>query len=351
MPHMKKILLIQHRQLGDILLTTPCISAIHAQFPETSLDFLSHRMGNMILKDLPQIAHLYTYHESDSLQTSWQLIKTLRANRYDLVIDFMNNPRSAIQTWLTGAPKRISFKSNRALAYTTRISHPKEYTYIVKEKFQLLQSLGIEYQNEPLLMPWHKSDLHATTDFRNQLQRDNPQALKIVLSPTHRRVQRQWSLQSYIQMADYLVREHTAQVIWIWGPGEENMIDQAMKSCQEKTFKIPATSLRELTAFLAHCDYFIGNSNGPSHLTIAAGTCSLQLHGHTNAYAWCPMNHQHRAIQSPSFGNAQPYPMADITVEDVKQKFLEHLPVINEEKNKRDLRRPFENWLATHISD
>jgi ADP-heptose:LPS heptosyltransferase len=124
--------------------------------------------------------------------------------------------------------------------------------------------------------------------------------LRIAISPTHRRPVRRWPVERYATLADHLTRDWGAFVTWLWGPGEESEIDHIMGLCRESTYKAPKTSFRELAALIGNVDLFIGNSNGPSHVAVAAGTPSLQLHGPTKALSWCPMNDRHWAIQAES---------------------------------------------------
>ncbi len=76
----------------------------------------------------------------------------------------------------------------------------------------------------------------------------------------------------------------------------------------------PETKLSELGDLIARCQLFIGNSNGPSHIAVAVDTPSLQLHGPTNALAWCPDTDRHTYIQSRT------WKMADISLSEVLEK-------------------------------
>jgi ADP-heptose:LPS heptosyltransferase len=76
------------------------------------------------------------------------------------------------------------------------------------------------------------------------------------------------------------------------------MIDEAIAMTKLSTFKAPKTSFKELAALVSNCDLFLGNSNGPSHIAVAADIVSLQFHGPTLASSWSPMTSKHHAIQS-----------------------------------------------------
>jgi ADP-heptose:LPS heptosyltransferase len=337
----QRILVIQLRQLGDILLTTPCVRALKAgtdvaaENPGANLGehapeivFLSHPMGRLVLSDNPYIDEHVTYDPNGGWRQELQLAQQLRSRRFDLVLDFMNNPRSAFYARMTGAPRRLAFRSARWPAYTQTIARPHDADYIVREKFKLLTAGGFQASDERLVFTWTEADAKAYRDFVAVVPEVAAAPLRVVLSATHRREVRKWPLASYAALADRLVRDWGAAVLWLHGPGEEGVVDQAMALTKERTFKMPPTSFRGMAAFLAHCDLFIGNSNGPSHVAVAVDTPSLQLHGHTRAASWCPLNQRHQALQSPEFGH-KPVPTMDaITLDAVWHKLEVMRPMI-----------------------
>lgn len=317
---MNRVLLIQLRQLGDILLTTPSIRALRLLYPDAQIDFLSHRMGRLILANNPDIDHLYTYSEDDSFSEKLALTWRLRSSHYNLVIDFMHNPRSALFSFVTRAPKRVAFTSRRRWAYTETFPHPKESIYIVREKFSLLSQLGLKAEAEQLILPWQVSDLGPYTAFKEQTPQFANAAVRIALSATHRRAERRWPLERYAKLSDRLSAEWGAAVVWFWGPGEKDMVEEAVKLCKESAFLAPATSFAELAALTSQFDLFIGNSNGPSHVAVACQTPSLQLHGPTKARSWSPLKERHQAVQRDT--------MTDIAISDVWQAILELQPYV-----------------------
>jgi ADP-heptose:LPS heptosyltransferase len=147
---------------------------------------------------------------------------------------------------------------------------------------------------------------------------------RIVISPTHRRPIRKWPLAKYAELSRLLTEELGAHVTWLWGPGEEADIELILRKFGGVGLKAPPTSFAQMAALIKVHHLFIGNSNGPSHVAVAAGVPSLQLHGHTFAGSWCPSALDspypcHRAIQSPLFRNdaEQSDIMDAITVESV----------------------------------
>jgi ADP-heptose:LPS heptosyltransferase len=309
----RKVLLVQLRQLGDILLTTPVTRALHDLDPTVEISFLSHSMGRLILEGNPYIKKTFYYNERDSLGLQFQLFKSLRQEHFTDVIDFMNNPRSALFTWLTGARVRIGFQSARSWAYNRLAPRAPSAAYIVREKLQLLDHLGLStvpWDLDSLIpvIPLSPADYQKPMSFLKSIPQ--PETPRVVISPTHRRAERRWPLAAYAALADDLTLHWKARVFWLWGPGEETFVDQCLGLCQQKTLKTPPTSFREMAAFVENSDLFIGNSNGPSHVAVGVQTPSLQLHGPTDGRSWCPSSGIHQFIQAKT--------MSEIPVNEVQ---------------------------------
>jgi len=341
----ERILIIQLRQLGDILLTTPCIRAVKKERPKAVVTVLSHAMGRLVLDDCPYMDEHFFYGDGWTWRQQMKLARTLRERRFDLVIDFMNNPRSAFYTRVSGAPERVSFRTARRLAYTSTIPRPDTPDYIVRHKFLLLKAAGFKPTDERLILPWSQAHTQPFMRFYATTERLRQAPLRVALSPTHRRAVRRWPLAFWAQLAARLVRDWGAAVVWLHGPGEEEVIDEVMTLCSETTLKAPKTSFRELAALVGNMDLFVGNSNGPSHVAVAGDVCSLQLHGPTTAQAWCPINDRHRVVQSPEYV----YPektarMETITVERVWSELAAMRPVIEASAQAARVRGPRLSW-------
>jgi len=330
-----KVLIVQLRQLGDILLTTPCIRALAGARKGIEVSFLSHRMGRLILEENPMVARHFVYDEKMKLSEHVKLLQAIRAEKFDVVIDFMNNPRSAIATYFSGGARRIGFSSARKFAYSEVVKPSEKEIYGVREKFRLLAPLGVDASDIQLMLPWNESHLGP---YFSSLQREQAaQKFNVIISATHRREVRRWNSKRYAELSDELVRSWNAKVWWAWGPGEREEVEAMQKLCKEPSILTPKTSFRELAAFFANSDLFIGNSNGPSHVAVATQTPSFQLHGPTWPEAWSPLNEFHDAI-----GGGMS--MDQIKFEDVVSRLEKMRPKVMERFQKRVENGPILSW-------
>ncbi len=85
-----KILIIRFSSIGDIVLTTPVIRAVKSQL-DCELHYATKRQFRSILETNPYLDKVHLLGESLR-----DLIKILRAERYDFVIDLHNNLRTRL---------------------------------------------------------------------------------------------------------------------------------------------------------------------------------------------------------------------------------------------------------------
>jgi lipopolysaccharide heptosyltransferase II len=90
----KKILIIRLSSLGDILLTTPMIRSIQRKFPDKKIHFLLRSEYEAALINNHFLEKLFLFTRNDD--ENKKLIKELRKEKYDLVVDLQNNIRSAV---------------------------------------------------------------------------------------------------------------------------------------------------------------------------------------------------------------------------------------------------------------
>ena len=116
---MQKILCIRFSSIGDILLTTPIVRVLKAQFPNAEIHIATKT----------QFAHLWDGNTNVSLVHGfngnlWEFASELRKEGFDQIFDLHKNLRSTILCLLLGKiPKRINkFTSERKAFVKTKVN-------------------------------------------------------------------------------------------------------------------------------------------------------------------------------------------------------------------------------------
>ncbi|MEP7147174.1 MAG: glycosyltransferase family 9 protein, partial [bacterium] len=147
-----KILVIKFGGIGDILLTTPVLPNLKNYFPEAEINFLTLRHSRDILIDNPYLTRAFTYDPAED--KSWCLIKNIRSQRYDLIIDLFGNPRTALITFLSGAKYRFGFRfRGRNYAYNLKMRGRGGIVHNVDFNLDALRALEIPVVTSNLYLP------------------------------------------------------------------------------------------------------------------------------------------------------------------------------------------------------
>jgi len=200
----KKILVIQLRQIGDVLLTMPAVEVLSKNFPKSQIDFLVEKPAHEIAVRNPFINHVLIYEKSHSLK--W--IFKIRKAKYDLVIDFLSNPRSALLTYLSGAQIKAGpdYTSSK-WAYNLRMKKRNASKYTAFLKIDLLKKIGIEniFYPYPKFFLTGEDELHALSELRKLSIPDG--AFIVAFAPTSKRPTRKWPEEHYAKLSSIILEK------------------------------------------------------------------------------------------------------------------------------------------------
>ncbi|MBI5206738.1 MAG: glycosyltransferase family 9 protein [Candidatus Firestonebacteria bacterium] len=297
----KRILVIQIRRIGDVLVTTPVVRALRLAFPEAKLDFLSNDISADVLYGNSNIDEIVIMSEEKTSSYKGQLkfIKYIRNRNYDLVLDFLGTPRSAYITAFSGALYKVGFNfRGRAWAYNIKVEPDESPKYVVDYKFDLLKKINVMSDDtslDKIIIPEinknrvekYLSDIKITSD-----------NIIITISPTSRRKTRMWTKKGFAELSDILINKYRAKIFFVWGPGEKAEIDEICSLMKNKAEIIPPFDLKDLAYLISRANLFISNDNGPMHIAVAMGTPTLTIYGPSEEWRWTPPNDpKHRVVR------------------------------------------------------
>lgn len=293
LPAPEKILILQPRRIGDVIVTTPVIDVLRRAYPEAHVDFLVERAAQPVLYRYPGLREVLVFDKSRFFY--W--VKTLRARRYDWVLDFMNNPRTAQLAWLSGAPVRAGFEVPFwGQVYTHKISHATTTQYIVQEKLDLLRALGLPTPSSvlPRLPLFPEDSAGAESWWKDTGLKSAPQ--RIALAPAHRHPVRQWPVEHFRAALKRLLTRQDRAAVLFGGPGEESLISDLAKDFPGRAFPIPSGPLRQAAALLARCQVLLTNDSGTMHWGVGVGVPTVTIYGPSTLGSWNPQVPPHRAL-------------------------------------------------------
>lgn len=300
----KKILVIRLKQIGDALLSLPVCNSLRATYPDAQIDYLVYEHIAHILHNQTAISNIKTIspHERKNKLQYFKKVWSLRREEYDLVIDLINVPISAITTFVSGAPHTIGFDKKRARAklYKTAVVHRDRGDTLTK-KLDILQGL--------------KDQAIVSRDWSIPVTESEQAAVKVIMQ-THgvdfnrpvffiaassRRTDKLWPSNYMLETLNHVQRSYNAQIVFNWVPGmEAEFVAKlaAQLDKQEDVFANIDLTLRQLPVAISLCDFFFGNDGGPHHMAVGTQVPSLVVYAPFHLKeVWLPLNKpQHQGI-------------------------------------------------------
>lgn len=120
-----KILVIQHKAIGDVLISSIIGNNLRKIMPNATIHYLVNKETLPVLEGNPNINRIITLHPKHkrNARTFIKFALQIRREQYDIVIDAYTKLESWIIVWLCAAKRRISYKKKyRAFLYTDNLS-------------------------------------------------------------------------------------------------------------------------------------------------------------------------------------------------------------------------------------
>jgi lipopolysaccharide heptosyltransferase II len=274
----RKILVIKLRAIGDVLLSTIVLDNLREAFPDAEIDFLTEPASEDVVIHHPSLNNVLVYNRKRDTILGFFL--RLRARKYDLVFDLFCNPKSAQMTFATGAPLRVGYPfRGRAWAYNVKVKGLPESVHNTEFNLDALRHLEIPVIRKTVTFHLTDAERQWARNFLAQHRTDN--GLLVALNPGCSFETKRWGSAHFADLADMLVERGGAEILLVWGPGEEEEVQSIMKRMKWKAITAPKTSLLQLGALLSECDYLVSGDTGPMHIAAAVDTPPLCIFGPT----------------------------------------------------------------------
>jgi ADP-heptose:LPS heptosyltransferase len=293
----RRILVLRRRALGDLLLTLPAVRALATSFPQAAVDLLVDRPLVPVVEGLSYVAKVVVFPDAASTPRGRtaalvRLHREIRAARYDLVVDAIGTPRTAVLAWWSGAPVRAGFAiRGRRWAYTVTVprSDARRPVYMRDAYLELVAAVGATTRD--------LSFAPAGAEAADAIQ-DAAGAPRIAVAPGATWPAKAWPEAHYARLLALLTGDLGAQVMVFWGPGEEALADRLV-AAEPRAVKAPGGDVAALARGLRAHDLLVSGDSGARHVAIGVGLPTVAFFGPTDIPTATPPEGGHRTLTSP----------------------------------------------------
>jgi heptosyltransferase-1 len=298
----QKILILRLSAVGDVIRTLPAVKALKDYYPSSSITWIVEEPSRVLLESQPEIDEVILFPRkrwADGIKSArriWgtiaemcRFISDLRRKEFDVVLDFHGILKSGLISFFSGSPKRIGFdrrsaKEGNFIFSNVKVKLPEERMSRFQKNFALLMGMGLEVKDfHPKLHIPTKDREHMDSFLHPLFTSFKKPSIAIHSGTSQKTLYKRWMPIQYAQLADRLVRELKATVIFTWGSEELAWVEGIRKEMKESSILGPRTeSLTQLGEVYRHCDLYIGGDTGPMHIASLMGIPVVVIYGPTD---------------------------------------------------------------------
>jgi heptosyltransferase-1 len=289
-PAPSRILVLRRRALGDLVCSLPALADLRAAYPRAAIDLVMDTAWVEAARAWAPVDRVLALPAGPARRARFVL--GLRRARYDLVIDLLSTPQTAIASWLTGAPRRVGLDlKGRAWAYTDRVTRPGSAT---------------DARGRPTYVGDAMRDLVAAAlppeagsgAPRASAARARHAPPKVALAPGATWSAKAWPAHAYAEVARLAAERWRAEVTVFWGPGEETLARAICAEAPEARLA-PAGTIADLARKLEQQDLLVSGDSGARHLAQYLGLATVSVFGPTDPWTQTPRQGAHRFLRYP----------------------------------------------------
>ncbi|MFZ0970211.1 MAG: glycosyltransferase family 9 protein [Candidatus Acidiferrales bacterium] len=298
LPRGAEILIIRLRSVGDVVLLTPAISALHSWRPDLRISVLVEPGCAAVLEGNPAVQEILLARSF--LATAMSLYR----RNFPVVYNQHGGPTSAFLTAASGAEKRVCWKGKQFdFLYNVHAPDAVEFygtlqVHSVEQRMTQFYWTGLPRGPIPRSAVFPQADARAAVAKKLQEHGISGAEPYAVIQPGARYFTKQWSLENFAATSRWLWKSRGLRSVVNLGPDEQQMAASAAAQFGDSGVIPPSLNLRELIALIAGAKLFVGNDTGPSHLAAAAAVPAVVIFGSTSSVHWRPWQSNHRVAQN-----------------------------------------------------
>lgn len=296
----RKILIVKPSSLGDIVHSLPFLNALRSCYPKAEIHWIVAKGFEGLLEGHPMIDKIIVInkdmwkkisHAGKTVKEAGQLLKRLKEERYDLVIDLQGLLRSGIITLATRAPVRVGFAEAReggSLFYNRKIQGGKDI-HAVDRYMKIAGSLKCETENIIFPFPLIKNALDEIMNFKASL------GDYCVVVPGARWSTKIWDARNFGRLASLL----PLKSVVVGSRGDAGIAERVVAESAGKAVSVAGkTDLRELIELMRSARFVVSNDSGPMHIAAGFKVPVVAIFGPTSPLRTGPYGNGHIAITS-----------------------------------------------------
>lgn len=249
--------------MGDVILATPVATELKRLYPEAVVDVVVRKGNEGILTNHPAVRQVLTFNKKQGkFKELRRLIRLIRKERYDEVINLHRFGSSGLLTWRSGAKHKTGFDKNPfSFCYQTKIIHEiGTGKHEVERNLELIARHGAQSLVRPTIFPSSEDQLAVAA---------LTEGFFYCLAPASVWFTKQLPEAKWIELAGILAKKGT--IYLVGGSGDRELCERIRIAAglEENSNLAGKLSLLESSALFSKAARCYVNDSGPLHMASA----------------------------------------------------------------------------------
>jgi heptosyltransferase-2 len=294
---LKKFLVIQTAFIGDAILATAVLEHLRKKLPSARLDVLVRAGNESLFNDHPFVKQVFVWNKKESKYRGlFQLLKSIRKQQYDGVINLQRHAASAFLTMFSGAAKTAGFDENLLSCFfsfrtTHRIGNKGEANYLHEvDRCIQLTSPWVEVADaRPRLYPSDR-DFSSIEPYTSRSF--------ITISPSSVWFTKQTPGEVWIKL---MQSSSDRQIYLLGGPQDSALCESLAEGLSHVQVLAGHLSLLQSAALMSKAEMNYTNDSAPLHLCSAMNAPVTAVFCSTiPEFGFGPLSERSRVVQTRS---------------------------------------------------
>ena len=294
-----KILIIKFRNIGDVLLSTPLISNLKKNYPDSQIDMALNKGCEEMVTNNPNFENLHIYDRLriKNLGVASRFIEEIkytlmiRRLKYDLIINLTEGDRGAQLALFSGAKQKLGFPLRKGLLSKVKVfdglGDDSIQHHTVEKDLQFLNLLNKKTFDKKVEIYW-SGQIEIEMD---KILTENNIKQFVHIHPVSRWMFKCWDDKSMAKVIDHFQQEKHLKVVITGAPEDKELkrIDQILAHCETNPLNLSGKlTLKHLACLSSKARLFFGVDTAPMHMAAATNTPVITIFGASEALKWAP---------------------------------------------------------------
>ncbi len=272
-------------RIGDVLVSTPLINSLKKRYPNIIIDFLLSPNNYFVLKFDSRVRKRWVYKKN--LFSPFSVLYGIRREKYDFVVDLMDNPSttSTIFCAISGARWSVGLSKENTYVYDVIVPLlSRKNVHIVERLGKLLSVFGINPDKEHFQLQYETDPSHP--NFAEKYLKDygieNYPLFGINISPAAgARFWGRKNFENFISAA--IIRYPDFKYIILSQPADRKIAEQIVKQFPSVLLSPVTNTFDEFATLVQKLNILLTPDTSTVHLAAAFNIPSVVLYIQSNS--------------------------------------------------------------------